>query len=451
MAAPREFRGLWVATVANLDFPSHKGLSPDDARAELAALVAAAADAGFNALVFQVRPESDALYASSLEPWSRYLTGHQGGDPGFDPLAALIEEAHAHAIEVHAWFNPYRASAVAGAPCADTHVTKQLGGAVCPWGRVTWLDPGSPDVQQHTLDVIGDVVTRYDVDGVHLDDYFYPYPDGGRAFPDQASYRAYTAAGGDLDRDAWRRHNVDDLVRRISEAVAAARPGCRFGISPFGIYRPGQPAGIRGMDQVVALHADPMAWYDQGWVDYLAPQLYWSTKRQAQRYDLLLDWWNEHMQPERPLLVGLDVTRVGKEAEWSLDELRQQVTLSRGADRTAGQIWFRATPVLKNQGGIADLAAELYAEPALPPAKPGFAVAPALPDLAVEAGAIAIAAPEAPVRAYVLYGGAEATPAAERILPPGTAQIEVEPGTWAVSAVGPGGVESEAVRVVVGG
>jgi uncharacterized lipoprotein YddW (UPF0748 family) len=448
VAAPREFRGLWVATVSNLDFPSRRGLPPDQARAELAAIAETARLRGFNALVFQVRPEGDALYASTLEPWSRYLTGRQGEDPGFDPLAAMIEEAHARSIEVHAWFNPYRASAASGAPCVADHVSKRLADAVCPWGKVVWLDPGSPEVQEHTLSVIEDVVERYDIDGVHLDDYFYPYPDGAKAFPDQASYQRYASAGGTLARDAWRRENVDSLVRRIAERVRGVRQDCWFGISPFGIYRPGQPAGIRGMDQVTALNADPMVWYDNGWVDYLAPQLYWSTKREAQRYDLLLDWWNEHMVPERPLLVGLDVTKVGNEAEWTLDEVRTQVTLSREADRTAGQIWFRASPVLKNQAGIGDLASELYGGPALPPPKPGFDQAPPLPALTVEADGVAIA--PADVRGYVLYDASGEAPVAVRVLPPSTERIPLEPGTWAVSAVGPGAAESDGVRVRIG-
>jgi uncharacterized lipoprotein YddW (UPF0748 family) len=450
VAVPREFRGLWVATVSNLDFPSRRGLAPAEAIAELTAIVDGAHTRGFNALVFQVRPEGDALYASRLEPWSRFLTGSQGGDPGFDPLATLIELAHGRGIEVHAWFNPYRAAAARGAPTAENHVSRTCSGAVCPWGNVVWLDPGAEDVRKHTLAVIDDVLTRYDIDGVHLDDYFYPYPDGNKAFPDADTYEAYVKGGGALSRSEWRRHNVDTMVEQIAGLVAQRRPDCRFGISPFGIYRPGQPAGIRGMDQVEALNADPLKWYQQGWVHYLAPQLYWSTQREAQRYDRLLGWWNEQVDPSRPLLVGLDATKVGKDPEWTLDELRKQVELSRAADRTAGQIWFRATPVLTDQAGLGGLVAELYASPALPPATPGFSPEPAPPKVVVEAGAVALEDPDpSSTRAFVLYGAAGEELKVDRILGPATREVPLTAGTWAISAVRRGGVESPGVRFVV--
>jgi uncharacterized lipoprotein YddW (UPF0748 family) len=452
VAVPREFRGMWVATVSNLDFPSRRGLSPDEAKAELEHIAETAQQRGLNALVFQVRPEGDALYASSLEPWSRFLTGEQGKDPGFDPLASIIEQAHARGIEVHAWFNPYRAAAAKGSPTAEQHVTRWAGEAVCPWDKVVWLDPGAQKVREHTLAVIDDVLTRYEIDGVHLDDYFYPYPhsDGKTAFPDQASYQAYCDGGGTLERDAWRRHNVDTMVEQIALKVAERRPDCRFGISPFGIYRPGIPEGIRGMDQVDVLHADPLAWHKQGWVDYLAPQLYWPTSKEAQRYDKLLSWWNEQVSPERPLLVGLDLMKVGKEPAWTLQEVRTQVELSRKADRTVGQIWFRASAVLTNQGGVADVLSELYASPALPPPTPGFQGPAAPPKVHLGPAGVSIEEPEpGSVRAYVLYKVEGAGPQVDRILPPATSSLALEPGTWAISAVRRGAVESLGVRFVV--
>ena len=451
VAVPREFRGMWVATVSNLDFPSRRGLSAEDAQTELAAIAEGARMHGLNALVFQVRPEGDAFYASDLEPWSRFLTGTQGVDPGFDPLQTLIDEAHARGIEVHAWFNPYRAAASGGAALAENHVANRAEGAVCRWGSVLWLDPGAVDVRRHTLAVIDDVMTRYDIDGVHLDDYFYPYPDGTRSFPDQASYAAYCDGGGTLDRSAWRRENVDTLVREIADRVTERRPDCRFGISPFGLYRPGQPEGTRGLDQYTALNADPMLWYSEGWIDYLAPQLYWSMKREGQRYDKLLSWWNERVEPERPLLVGLDVTKVGNEAEWTLDEIRTQVTLSRAADRTAGQIWFRATPILKDQAGVGALLTELYATPALPPPTPGWVETGALPpQLVVEPAGVTIVDPDpASVRAFVLYEVVDGGITPKRILVPGTNHVLLPSGTWAISAVRRGAVESRGVRFTV--
>ena len=212
VAAPRELRALWVATVANLDFPSRPGLSADAQRAELDVLVDRAAAIGFNALVFQVRPEGDAMYASTLEPWSRFLTGKQGGDPGLDPLAYLVERAHARGIEVHAWFNPYRASSSRAAALHELHMGRWASSHAHPWGGLLWMDPGVPEVRKHAVSVVRDVVERYDIDGVHLDDYFYPYPDGKKTFPDDASYRAYQVGGGQLERDDWRRENVNRMV-----------------------------------------------------------------------------------------------------------------------------------------------------------------------------------------------------------------------------------------------
>lgn len=446
VAAPRELRGLWVTTVHNLDFPSRRGLDAEQAKAELLRIVETAHGLGFNALVFQVRSEADAVYTSALEPWSRFLTGTQGRDPGFDPLATLLTEAHARGMEVHAWFNPFRAAAAHGNPTAANHVSRTQADALCRWGKVDWLDPGDPEVRDHTLAVIDDVVRRYDVDGVHLDDYFYPYPDGDLVFPDADTYAAYRATGGTLERDAWRRQNVDTLVQAIGERVAAIRPTVRYGISPFGIWRPGYPEGIRGMDQVEKLHADPLAWYKQGWIHYLAPQLYWSTKKEGQRYGLLLPWWDAQVTRERPLLVGLDLTRVGTTSEWSLDELRAQVELSRQAANTAGQIWFRTRPVLEDQAGVAGLLRELYATPALPFATPGQP--PARPTaIEVAPGLAKIAEPQPDdVRGYALYTGDGKF---ERFLPPATAEVPLASGSWAISAVRRGALESRALRFEV--
>ncbi len=444
VAAPRELRGLWVATVANLDFPSKPGLSADTMRAELDRLVDTARDTGFNALVFQVRPEGDALYDSLHEPWSRYLTGTQGEAPALDPLQYLIERAHGEGIEVHAWFNPYRAALSSKPLRHPQHISNTAKDHTHRWGHLLWLDPGVLEVQDHAVAVVDDVVTRYDVDGVHLDDYFYPYPDGTKRFPDQASFSAYQETGGLLKLDAWRRDNVDTLVHRLAHTVRARRPHVRFGISPFGIYRPGQPEGIRGMDQVTALHADPMSWYDQGFVDYLAPQLYWPTTKEAQRYDRLLEWWNEHSEPDRPLVVGLDFTKVGRPA-WSLDEIRTQIDLARHAGRTAGWIGFRAKPVLDNQAGLADLLTELQGAPALLPpiARLEREVAP--PELAVDGENAAVS--WEPRKALVVYREVDGQWKVEQILPRDTTDLALGPGRWAVSQVDEGGWESRGVLV----
>ncbi len=447
--APRELRAVWVATVFNLDFPSRRGLGPDAARSELTTMVESFAGRGINAIVFQVRPESDALYASELEPWSRYLSGRQGTDPGYDPLQMLIELAHERSIEVHAWFNPYRASAKAGVQTDPEHVSRWAQDHLVRWGATLWLDPGAREVQDHAVAVVADVLERYDVDGVHLDDYFYPYPRGRTAFPDHRTFQAYRTAGGTLSRADWRRENVDTLVERLWTLVRERCPACRMGISPFGLYRPGHPPGTTGMDQVTALYADPLAWHREGWMDYLAPQLYWPTTKRRQAYDRLLGYWDDHVTPDRPVVVGLDATKAGKSG-FPMSEYRKQVQLAREAPNTRGQMWFRATPILNNQAGLGDLLSELYAEPALPLASPHVAE-PAPPVVEVVEGGLRVEHPDPDaLRSYVVY---EAEPA------PGTsttfhaftraARVELSAGTWAISAVTRGARESRGVRVTV--
>jgi len=444
VAAPRELRGLWVATVANLDFPTRPGLDGDTLRAELDLLVDTARDTGFNALVFQVRPEGDALYDSLHEPWSRYLSGEQGQAPEVDPLAYLIERAHGEGIEVHAWFNPYRAALSATSKRHPTHISERSREHAHRWGRLLWLDPGAREVQDHAVRVIDDVVARYDVDGVHLDDYFYPYPDGSKRFPDQASYGAYQAEGGLLELEAWRRENVDNLVHRLAHTVRARRPHVRFGISPFGIYRPGFPEGIRGFDQVDKLHADPMVWYEEGYVDYLAPQLYWPTTKEAQRYDRLLSWWDDHSDPDRPLVVGLDFTKVGGPA-WSLDEVRTQIDLARTASRTAGWIGFRAKPVLDNQAGLADLLKELHGAPALPPPIGRLERDVDPPTITMDGDVASVA--WSPRKSVVVYREVAESWVVDRILPRDVTEVHLGSGRWAVSQVDEGGWESPGVVI----
>ena len=272
----RELRGVWVASVGNINFPSEQGLSAEAQQAELTAMFDAVAAAGLNAVFFQVRPECDALYASPLEPWSRYLTGTQGQDPGYDPLEFAVTQAHARGLELHAWFNPYRAKASAASKAADGHISKLLPQYAYTYGNFLWMDPGAVEVQDQLVAVIADVVTRYDIDGVHFDDYFYPYPDED-PFPDSGTYGAYVQGGGQLGLADWRRDNVNRVVERVGLEVAKLRPSVRWGISPFGIYRPGIPEGIQGLDQYDAIYADPVKWMQEGWLDYLAPQLYWPS------------------------------------------------------------------------------------------------------------------------------------------------------------------------------
>ncbi len=276
MSTPREFRGAWVATVANIDWPTQPGLSNDALIAEMHAILDKAVECHLNAIVFQVRPSADALYKSDLEPWSWYLTREQGTAPAddWDPLAAWIEESHKRGIELHAWLNPYRAKhPVQKDPVADSHVSHKLGDGVLEYGDYLWMDPGDKRVQDHSFAVFMDLTERYDLDGLHIDDYFYPYPiyeDKEKVeFPDDVSWGKYQASGGKLDRNHWRRDNVNQFIERVYDGIKQRKPWVKFGISPFGIYRPGVPETIQaGIDQYDELFADAKLWLEEGWCDY---------------------------------------------------------------------------------------------------------------------------------------------------------------------------------------
>ncbi len=255
----REFRGAWITVVWNSDWPSKPGLSVEQQKTELLEIIKQLQFLNFNALILQVRPEGDAVYASPIEPWSAWITGTQGKapEPGYDPLEFAIEECHKRNIEVHAWFNPYRAKTTTKSGSnVSPHIAITNPEVVYGWGNQLWMDPGAKIVQDRAYNVIIDVLTRYDVDGIHLDDYFYPYPISGQSFPDEKTYSAYRNSGGKLSVEDWRRENVNQMVWRLSEGIKKIKPHVKFGISPFGIYRPGQPPGIVGLDPYSVLYAD---------------------------------------------------------------------------------------------------------------------------------------------------------------------------------------------------
>jgi uncharacterized lipoprotein YddW (UPF0748 family) len=457
----RELRGAWIATVGNLDWPPSSALGPDAGRASLEALVDDMADAGMNALFFQVRPESDALYASSLEPWSRFLSGAQGQDPGWDPLEALLELAHARGMEVHAWMNPYRGLTSANVQAAPNHVTRTLAASAITYDGKVVMDPGNPAVRAHVEAVVADLLSRYDVDGLHFDDYFYPYPDAaGTPFPDSATYAAYQSDGGTLSRPDWRRDNVNTLVREVMALIQSEHPHVRFGISPFGIWKSGTPAGISGLSAHDVISCDAVTWMNQGWVDYLAPQLYWPTGSAcstcaAQDFTKLSNWWASGTVGGRHLFVGHATYRLGTTAAWTLAEYRAQLEHTRTlrGSNALGAIHFRAANFRTNLLGVRDLTRELYAAPALPPPVPraGAAVPPAPPLVTVQGGALRVTdLVPLQVRFHALY----------RERQPGTwelAEVRGRPeptfvvgsGSWAISAVGRGGGESAGVRVTV--
>ncbi|MCO5297549.1 MAG: family 10 glycosylhydrolase [Fimbriimonadaceae bacterium] len=400
--APREFRAAWVATVDNIDWPSKRDLSTEQAKAELVAILDQAQKIKLNALILQVRPAADALYPSKLEPWSEFLTGAQGRppSPNWDPLKFAVEEAHKRGLELHAWFNPYRAwhPAAKGKP-APTHISQTTDLAKA-YGGYLWLDPGEKRVQDHSIAVMLDVVKRYDLDGVHIDDYFYPYPVKDPSdpekkrdlpFPDASSYAKYQAGGGKLALGDWRRANVDGFIHRLYTAIKGAKPWVKFGISPFGIYRPGVPQGIQaGIDQYDALYADARKWLVEGWCDYYTPQLYWPIDQKPQSYTVLLDWWKSQNVKKRNLWPGNFTSQILTSAKWPVQEILDQVAATRRAlPNRGGNVHFSMKALMNPDKGVAAaLMAGPYRDAALIPPSPWLdGKAPATPTVrAVRAG-----------------------------------------------------------------
>ena len=374
---PREFRGLWVATVANMDWPT-PGASTWDQQRELLAILDRAASLHLNAVIFQVRPGADALYKSPYEPWSRFLTGRQGRapEPPWDPLAFAVEEAHKRGLELHAWFNPYRAAYARDTLPARTHISETNPGLVRSYGPYLWMDPGDPAVRRRTLRAIVDVVKRYDVDGVHIDDYFYPYPElkNGKKidFPDAATYARYRKNGGKLAKDDWRRDNVNRLVESIYEEVHAVKPSVRVGISPFGIWRPGNPPQIKGFDAYSEIYADSKKWLQNGWADYFVPQLYWPIGAREQSYPVLYDWWESQNTKKRHLWPGLASYRVGENSarNISAQEIIDEIDSTRVRGGDQGHVHFNTKALMTDPDGLNEKLATLYRDQALVPASP---------------------------------------------------------------------------------
>jgi uncharacterized lipoprotein YddW (UPF0748 family) len=354
----REFRGAWMHTVYQ-DQYSKK--STAELKRYLIGQLDSLQAAGINAILFQVRPSADAFYPSKLEPWSRFLTKNgKAPSPYWDPLQFMIDESHKRGMELHAWLNPYRASTSANEKLAPGHIYHKE-----PWRFVTYkgdgklyFDPGLPENRQFIEDVVMDIVSRYDVDGIHFDDYFYPYPAKGEDFPDDASYKKY---GNGMNRADWRRQNVDLLIEEIHELIVMEKPWVRFGISPFGIWRnkKSDPRGsdTNGLQNYDDLYADVLLWAQKGWIDYNLPQLYWELEHKRASSLTLLEWWNNNAF-NRHMYIGQDVNNIMKHADLApsteATQLNHKIRLTREAPNVQGNCWWPGYLITKNIGGVAD-------------------------------------------------------------------------------------------------
>lgn len=375
-AVKHQFRAAWVASVTNIDWPSRTGLSAEQQQVELITILDQLKAMGMNAVVLQIRPTDDAFYRSNLNPWSKYLTGVPGQDPGYDPLAFAIEEAHQRNLEFHAWFNPYRVSMdTKRENLAEGSFAKAHPEYVVAYGGKLYYDPGIPEAEEHVRNSILEVVANYDIDAVHFDDYFYPYPSGTTDFPDQATFEQYGA--GFANKADWRRQNINRFVESMGPAIKATKPHVQFGVSPFGIWRnksASVPEGseTRGSESYVATSADTRLWVKEGWLDYIAPQIYWSIGFAVADYQKLATWWADVVQDTpTKLYIGHAAYKVNNNADpnWKVaGEITKQLDLNLTLPQVAGSIFFSYKDLRNNPLGVKDEVAAAYRYPALVPA-----------------------------------------------------------------------------------
>lgn len=369
-APKREFRGVWVHTIGQDYFAS---LTSEQIKDTLCKQLDVFQACGFNVLLFQIRPEADAFYKSDIEPWSRYLTGEQGkepDDPDFDPMAFLIEECHKRCMEFHAWMNPYRANINVSNPLAWGHIYGEKRYMFITYGTQLLFNPGVPECREYICKVVKDVVTRYDVDAIHFDDYFYPYPIKGLKFPDEATFKRYgMPAGYTFDqKNEWRRDNVNRLVHQLSDTIHSVKPWVRFSISPFGIYRNSSRyldgSNTNGLTCYDDLYADILLWVKNAWINDCIPQLYWPDGHKNADYTTLINWWSTNMLAPCKLYIGQDVSR-------SYHQLNRKITLSRETEKVEGNCFFSGKMIMENLGNIQDSLRLVYqSHPALLPEYP---------------------------------------------------------------------------------
>ena len=353
-----EFRGVWIATVANTNWPD-KTAPAESQKAAFAGLMDEAAAMNLNAVVVQIRPTADAFYKSQLNPWSEYLTGSQGKDPGYDPLAFMVEQAHKRNLEFHAWFNPFRVSMNSSEKTwADNSAVVRHPDWVVTYGGQKWLDPGLPAVREYVVDSIMEVVNNYDIDAVHFDDYFYPYPVSGRDFPDDWSFGEY---GNGMDKADWRRSNINGFIQSVNAAIKSKKDYVKFGVSPLGVWR-SQTVDPEGSDSTAAgsydmLYADTRLWVQQDWLDYIAPQLYWELGYTAAPYENLLKFWVNVVKdnPKVHLYIGEAAYRVGGSGAWrDASQLPRHMELGAGYAAVKGHIFYNIDSLIRNPLSLRD-------------------------------------------------------------------------------------------------
>lgn len=374
VAQPRkEFRGVWVATVDNIDWPGKGNYNSDSQKVEFIRLLDMHQRNGINAIIAQIRPATDAFYPSSYEPWSEWLTGKQGSPPNpyYDPLQFMIEETHKRGMEFHAWCNPYRAVFnIDKSTIAATHITRLHPEWFLTYGDKRYFDPGNKQAQQFVVNVIRDVVGRYAIDAIHFDDYFYPYRIPGKEFPDQESFSVFNNG---MNKDDWRRSNVDSIIVFLSRAIKEENKLCRFGISPFGIWRnidkdPEGSATQGGQTNYDDLYADILLWLKNGWIDYVAPQIYFEFGHPRAAYEILLEWWSKHSYGKH-CYIGLGIYKAGTNAAWrDKAQLPKQIEALRNTPNIQGMIFFSSKSFTNNPNGWSDsLRLNYFKEPALIP------------------------------------------------------------------------------------
>lgn len=372
-----ELRAVWVATVDNIDWPSKGNYDPEAQRAEFINLLNMHQRNGMNALIVQIRPAADAFFPSAFEPWSEWLTGTQGlpPQPFYDPLEFMINETHKRGMEFHAWMNPYRAEFKIGvSSISPNHITRIHPEWFLTYGDKRFFDPGNKEVQQYVTNIVKDVVSRYAVDAIHFDDYFYPYRIPGKEFPDSAKYLQY---GNGMNKDDWRRSNVDSIILMLSKVIKKENRYCQFGISPFGVWRNIDKDSLNGsltkagQTNYDDLYADILLWLRKGWIDYVAPQLYWEFGHKAAPYEILVDWWSKHSYGKN-CYIGLGIYRANSNAVWKDSSLLpRQIAALRKLKGIQGMIFFSSKSFNKNPNGWSDsLRTNYFKLPVFPPPIP---------------------------------------------------------------------------------